>query len=340
MRRTGTPVFGVSGRNVRDTGEKMICCGSDCVARWTFSKGKILAVIFCGSARVLVQHQRDGSNMKPAANRPPFRPGAKASRLRSRQSQGFTLIELLVVIASIVILAGLLLPSLTRSKDSARTAACLSNLKQLQVCWQLYSIDNDDSLPLNNFYYSAETGTEAENSYSWCPGNVRTDITTTNIERGLLFQYNTTTAIYHCPADPSQVAGADGAPSGLPRTRSYNMSLSINCDANPSYRTFSDFRSTSPSQIFVFIDVHEDAIIDATFGIYPAESGYGNYWIDLPADRHNRGANLSFADGHVEHWRWRTSKRFIKWIQPPADELDEADLRRLQACIYAEPPAE
>ena len=275
--------------------------------------------------------------MKPGVNHPPSRSGANTRPLRRLLPRGFTLVELLVVIAIIVVLAGLLLPSLTRSKDGAKTVACLSNLKQLQVCWQLYAGDNDDCLPLNNFYYNAESGTEAENSYSWCPGNVRTDVTTTNIERGLLFQYNTSTAIYHCPADPSQVVSADGAPLGLPRTRSYNMNISINCDANPSYKKFSDFRSMSPSQVFVFIDVHEDAIIDATFGIYPTDGPYGNYWIDLPADRHNRGANLSFADGHVEHWRWRAPKQFTRWIQRPADELDEADLRRLQQFIYAEP---
>ncbi|HSU54803.1 MAG TPA: H-X9-DG-CTERM domain-containing protein, partial [Candidatus Dormibacteraeota bacterium] len=33
-----------------------------------------------------------------------------------------------------------------------------------------------------------------------------------------------------------------------------------------------------------------------------------NMWFDKPADRHNQGANLSFADGHAERWRWKVSK--------------------------------
>jgi prepilin-type processing-associated H-X9-DG protein len=36
--------------------------------------------------------------------------------------------------------------------------------------------------------------------------------------------------------------------------------------------------------------------------------GFGAWW-DMPADRHSRGANFSFADGHVEHWKWKAPKR-------------------------------
>jgi len=57
----------------------------------------------------------------------------KVSHLRA-----FTLLELLVVMAVIGILAALLLPSLSAAKAKASGAVCLNNLKQLQVCWQLY----------------------------------------------------------------------------------------------------------------------------------------------------------------------------------------------------------
>lgn len=244
--------------------------------------------------------------------------------------RAFTLIELLVVITIIAILAALLLPALVRAKDQAKKISCINNLSQLQICWHLYLDDYNQVLAPNDDISTGYSNEMANmDQLSWCEGQPRTDTNTANIQAGLLFPYNRQTAIYHCPSDISTIVDGEGNPLPQLRNRSYNMSQSVNglgsiVDPSegvavdvlqPCFLKLTDIQNPSPSQTFVFIDENEGTMWDAQFG-YPMPNYESGIWWDMPSNRHDQGADLSFADGHVEYWHWQVPMLFTL---PPGD---------------------
>ena len=205
-----------------------------------------------------------------------------------------------MVIAIIAILAAMLLPALSKAKDRARTIQCISNHKQLCVCWVMYASDHGGLL-VRNF----ALGTPGYLTDNWILGDMSTPTGATNvnyIRNGKLFPYNTSIEIYHCPADRSTVTVGGVV---LPRVRSVSMSgqMGGNLAIIPAYPTSlkeSDIIHPPPAKAFVFIDERNDSIDDGFFAVQISPRS----WRNCPATWHNRGDVLSFADAHAEHWRW------------------------------------
>ena len=244
-----------------------------------------------------------------------------------KRRNGFTLIELLVVIAIIAILMAVLMPALQRAREQGKRAVCLSNLKQLHLCWHMYTDDFDGKI-VNG---SASWNGRGENPWAWIPPrDVSPDQARITFERGALYDYCSTPKIFKCPTGiPGEWAtyaivdamnGHDWG-GGLPKGVWVKRRSEIR---QPSRRT-------------VFIDEGR-----LTFGSWTVYYDEERWWDAVPL-RHGRGTTFSFVDGHAGSRRWvdpRTIEMAEKsWKTDPVAGFREThpnneDLRWVQRGVW------
>ncbi len=240
----------------------------------------------------------------------------------SPRTGAFTLIELLVVIAIIAILAGMLLPALSKAKAKGLGIKCVSNEKQLALAWLLYAEEHDDRLPPNQ--HNANFTGWVRGILNYDPANTQ-NTNPTNVTAALLGPFAGSPQVFKCPADRSQ-AGT------LPRIRSVSMNSAMNSYSGAAasspwlgattgvnykfFRRTPDIDAMGAANAFVFMDEHPDSLNFGDFSIAiitPATLAQARL-IDVPASYHNNAASVAFADGHVEAHRW-TDPRTVQPIR-------------------------
>ena len=225
--------------------------------------------------------------------------------------RGFAAIELVVVIALLAFLATMLAPALSRGRDRALTAQCLSNKRQLAMACQMYSAENNGYLVLN-----APVSGASGLIIGWCPSQENWGTSTWNTNAAAyrtncLGPYLDNVTVYKCPADT--IPSDNGN-----RIRSISMNPALVgglASSNPgAYRAMqemisgwqlfakvSDLGVMGASKVWVFCDESMYSLNDGYLECSLPTPGYP----DVPAAYHGGGNCFSFADGHGEFRKWR-----------------------------------
>lgn len=213
----------------------------------------------------------------------------------------FTLIELLVVIAIIAILAGLLLPTLKKSRDRGMQSSCMGNIKQLGMAHTMYCSAYDDTTASYTGIVDGGLAGSPKTAETWVD---------------MFFPYaNNSKKVFECPAMPGMLPAntknqpyygfrdKDNYPRHNPkgRTGDYGVNISATGKRNGFgsssilfvYRKLSLF--SKPSQVLLLGDA-----LKPTYGTSFTIRRNGSN-LDAMEIVHNKGMNIAYFDGHGSH---------------------------------------
>jgi prepilin-type N-terminal cleavage/methylation domain-containing protein/prepilin-type processing-associated H-X9-DG protein len=246
----------------------------------------------------------------------------------------FTLIELLVVIAIIAILMAILMPTLSRAREQGKRGACLNNVKQLALSWNLYADDYEGRMVNANTARGTVTVNHDANCWVyWTDSATATEQQKLQgILDGLLYRYCPNVKLYKCPTGirgevvtysiPDALNGyyyIPGAKEQIKtlRTQIHNLSQQI---------VFLDEGRLSPSSWTIHYDQER--------------------WWDQITARHGDGTNFAFADGHSEYWKWKDPRTldvakadYTQWqnvgrFGGESAQMGNEDLQRVQRGVF------
>jgi len=218
-----------------------------------------------------------------------------------RSHTAFTLIELLVVIAIIAILAAILFPVFSRAREQARKTACVSNMRQLGLGFQMYTQDYDESLPNSTDGFPGAGRLGAWNFYKVFPANPSPG--SFDVTQGGLYPYAKNKQIYICPDD------GEGRQSG----NSYAANSCVFQGSAAGFETGKALAAfDAPASFMLLTEEASPSFNGNNLAAVSTDDGYMLYVANQFTTRHSDGVVLNFVDGHS------------KWMRPEkvlADKL-------------------